>query len=86
MKFKRLAFGLLAVILSGAALAQTVLPPTITGTQDQAKDSIDFVGIQRINANTGLTATASGTITTAQTLTRGYSHFSTVASGNDAAK
>lgn len=84
--FKRIAFGLLALGISGAALAQTVLPPFIGGTQDFGKDSIDYIGIQRVAANTALTATAAGTITTSQVLNRGYSHFSTVASANDSAK
>jgi len=84
---KRLLISLAAVLcLSGAALAQGTLPPYITGTQDQGKDSIDFVGIQRISANTALTATPSGTITTAQLLTRGYSHFTVVATAGDAAR
>ena len=86
MNFKRLVFGLSALMISGAALAQTVYPPFITGTIDSSKDSIDFVGVQRINANTALTATASGTITTAQQLTRGYSHFATVTTAADAAR
>ena len=86
MKFKRIVFGLLALGLSSAALAQTVLPPYISGTKDESKDMIDYVGIQRINANTALTATASGNITTSQVLNRGYSHFTTVTSAGDAAK
>jgi hypothetical protein len=83
---KRIVFGLLALSLSGAALAQTTLPPFITGTQDQGKDSIDYIGIQRIAANTALTATASGSITTSQVLNKGYSHFTTVTSSGDAAR
>lgn len=84
---KRFLLSLVTVVLlSVPALAQSTLPPYITGTQDFGKDSIDYVGLSRIAANTGLTATASGTITTSQLLTRGYSHFSTVASAGDAAR
>ena len=50
---KRFLLSLVAVVLlSVPALAQGVLPPYITGTQDQGKDSIDFVGIQRLNQTT----------------------------------
>ena len=84
---KRLLLSFVAmVLLSIPALAQGTLPPYITGTQDFGKDSIDYIGIQRVAANTGLTATASGTITTSQVLNRGYSHFSTVTSAGDAAR
>jgi len=83
---KRLFIGLLGLLISSVAIVQTTLPPYISGTQDFGKDSIDFIGFQRINANTGLTATASGTITTSQVLNRGYSQFTTVTSSGDAAK
>lgn len=81
---KRLLLSIVAAIcLSGAVLAQTVLPPYITGTQDQGKDSIDFVGIQRINQTTGLTATASGTLANSAVLNRGMNLVSTVTTTND---
>lgn len=86
MNFKRLAYGLLALCLSGAAIAQTTLPPNITGTSEPNRNMIDHVGILRLARNTALTATAAGTITTSQTLTYGYNHFTTVASAGDAAK
>lgn len=72
-----------ALCLSGAVFAQQTLPPYITGTQDQAKDSIDFVGIQRINQTTGLTATASGTLANSLVLNRGMNIVSTVTTTND---
>lgn len=80
---KRLIFGLLALSLSGAALAQTVLPPTITGTDDSDKDSITHIGILRINQNTALTATAGGTLANSAVLNRGVNLVSTVTTTND---
>lgn len=81
---KRLLVSLAAVFcLSSAALAQGILPPYITGTNDPAKDSIDFVGIQRLNATTGLTATPSGTLANSLILNRGMNIVSTVTTTND---
>jgi hypothetical protein len=81
---KRLLLSLVAVVLlSVPALAQTTLPPYITGTQDFGKDSIDFIGIQRISAVNGLTATPAGTLANSAVLNRGMNIVSTVATTND---
>lgn len=81
---KRLLLSIVAVLcLSGAALAQTTLPPYITGTQDFGKDSIDFIGMQRISQATGLTATAGGTLANSAVLNRGMNIVSTVTTTND---
>jgi hypothetical protein len=81
---KRLLLSLAAVFcLSGAALAQTTLPPYITGTQEQGKDSIDFIGIQRISQVTGLVATPSGTLANSAVLNRGMNIVATVTTTND---
>lgn len=83
MKFKRILFGLLAAMVSGLALAQTVLPPTISGTNNQDQNSIDFVGILRVSRTDTLTATASGTLANSTVLGRGMNVVATVASTND---
>lgn len=60
MKLKRILLGALALAISGAALAQTVLPPFITGSSTEYRQSIFQVGMLRITRNEGLTALAGG--------------------------
>lgn len=84
MKFKRIVFGLLALVgISGAVLAQTTLPPTITGINEQNRQMIDHVGILRISRATGLTATPGGTLANSAVLGNGMNIVSTVATTND---
>lgn len=80
---KRIAFGVLALTLSGVALAQTTLPPFITGTNELNKTMVDHVGILRLARNEALTATASGTLANSVVLNRGLNRVTTVASTND---
>lgn len=81
---KRFLLSLVALmLLSGGAFAQTSLPPYITGTQDFGKDSIDFIGIQRISQATGLVATAGGTLANSLVLNRGMNIVATVTTTND---
>lgn len=83
MKIKRIAFGLLAAMISGVALAQTVLPPLITGTNDPSCRSIEHVGILRIGRIDTLTATASGTLANSAVLGIGMNVVATVTTTND---
>jgi len=81
---KRFLLSLFALVAwSSLSFAQTTLPPYITGTQDGGKDSIDFIGIQRISQATGLVATPSGTLANSAVLNRGMNIVATVASTND---
>lgn len=80
---KRFAFGLLALCLSGVALAQTVLPPTISGINDSSKNQIVQIGIERFTRNDGLVATASGTLANSAVLTAGMNVVATVTTTND---
>jgi hypothetical protein len=80
---KRIALGLLALTLSGAALAQTVMFPSLTGTQEISKDMIDHIGMLRIGRVDGLVATASGTLANSTVLGKGMNVVATVASTND---
>jgi hypothetical protein len=84
MKFKRIIFGLLALSLSGAAVAQTVLNPSLTGTQEISKDMIDHVGMIRLGRAESLTATASGTLASSTVLAKGMNIVTTVTTTNDA--
>lgn len=84
MNLKRLLFGLLALSLSGAAMAQTVLTPSLTGTQEISKDMIDHVGMLRLGRAENLTATASGTLATSTVLAKGMNIVTTVTTTNDA--
>lgn len=81
---KRLIAAIAAVAVTGAlALAASI---TITGTNTENRMSIFQMGIPRITRDESITATASGSISTAYQLTAGVSVITTVASGGDAVK
>ena len=83
MKLKRILFALVALGCSSWAIAQTTLPPNITGINDSAKNQILQVGIERFTRNDGLVATASGTLANSAVLTAGMNIVATVASSGD---
>lgn len=83
LRIKRIIFGLLAIAMSGYALAQSTLPPFITGTNDQFKNQIVHMGIARVGRIDTLTATASGTLANSAVLNAGMNIVSTVTSAND---
>lgn len=85
MKLKRILLGILALALSGAAIAQTTLPPFITGTEDQNRNSIFQVGILRLSRNTALTALAGGA-QAGTALNLGYNRFTVVVTAGDSAQ
>lgn len=85
MKLKRILLGLLALALSGAAVAQTTLPPFISGTSDENRNSIFQVGILRLTRNTALTALAGGA-QAGTALNLGYNRFTVVATAGDSAQ
>lgn len=85
MNLKRILFGLLALAISGAALAQTTLPPLISGTDDQNKNSIFQVGMLRLSRNTALTALAGGA-QAGTALNLGYNRFTVVVTAGDSAQ
>lgn len=60
MKMKRILLGLLALAISGAALAQTTLQPFLSGTNTEWRQSIFQVGMLRFTRNETLTALAGG--------------------------
>lgn len=81
---KRLIAALAAVAVTGAlALAASL---NITGTNNEFKNSIFQVGVLRISRDETITATPSGSITTAYQLTAGLSVVTTSASSGDAVK
>lgn len=81
---KRLFAGLFAVAITGAlALAASI---TITGHNTEWRNSTFQVGIPRISRDESITATASGSITTAYQLTAGVSYVTVVATAGDAVK
>lgn len=81
---KRLFAAALAVALTGALAVAASL--TITGTNTEWRNSIFQIGIPRISRDESITATASGSISTAYQLTAGISYVTTVASSGDAVK
>lgn len=82
-KFLFLSF---ALLFSSAVLAQTVLAPYITGTENRFRRSVFEVAMLRQPIlNNGLTALAGGA-QAGTALTLGYNRFTTVASGNDSAQ
>lgn len=85
MKLKRILLGLLALGLSGAALAQTMLPPYITGTDTANRQSIFEVGMLRITRNQALTALAGGA-QAGTALNLGYNRFTVVVTAGDSAQ
>jgi hypothetical protein len=85
MKMKRILLGLLAVMFSGLALAQTVLPPFITGSNLENARSIFEVGFLRIARNTAMTALAGGA-QAGTALNLGYNRFTVVATAADSAQ
>ena len=80
---KRIAFGLVAIAISGTALAQTVMFPSLTGTQEISKDMIDHVGMLRLGRVDGLVATAGGTLANSTVLGKGMNVVATVTTTND---
>lgn len=87
MKLKRiLLLGLAALAISGAALAQNVLPPFITGADTSYNRSIFSIGMLRLpNLNNALTALVGGA-QAGTALNLGYNRFTTVTSGSDSAQ
>ncbi len=83
MKLKRILFALVALGCSSWAIAQTTLPPNITGINDSAKNQILQVGIERFTRNDGLVASASGTLANSTVLTAGMNVVATVTTTND---
>jgi hypothetical protein len=83
MKLKRILLGCAAALISGFALAQTVLPPFITGINDLNKNSIFQMGIERFSRIDTLTATAGGTLANSAVLNAGMNIVSTVTTTND---
>lgn len=79
MKLKRTILLGFALLASSVALAQTVLPPFISGTDTKFNRSIFEVGVLRIARNTALTATAGGTLANSQVLNLGLNRFTVVA-------
>lgn len=85
LKLKRILFGLLAVTISGVALAQSVLPPFISGRDDSGKNQIVEVGMLAMSRNTALTALAGGA-QAGTALNIGYNRFTVVATAGDSAQ
>jgi hypothetical protein len=86
MKLKRILLGLAALLISGAVLAQTVLPPFITGTNSEHRREIFEIGMLRVPIlNNALTALVGGA-QAGTALNLGYNRFTTVTSGNDSAQ
>jgi len=85
MNLKRAFLAILAVTLSGVALAQTIVPPYINGKDDSGKNQIVEVGMLALNRNTALTALAGGA-QAGTALTLGYNRFTVVATAADSAQ
>lgn len=86
MKLKRILFAILALSVSAAALAQTVLPPFLTGTNSEHRREIFEIGMLRLPiANNALTALVGGA-QAGTALSLGYNRFTVVTSGNDSAQ
>lgn len=79
---KRFLAGMLAVLMTGVL----AYGASITGTDSEHRFQIFWMGIPRITRDESITATASGTITTAYQITAGLNYVTTVASGGDAVK
>lgn len=82
MKLKRVLFGLLALAFSGAAVAQTVLLPYISGTNTEYRQSIFQVGMLRMTRNETLTALAGGA-QAGTALSLGLNRITVVATAGD---
>lgn len=82
MRLKRIFFGFLLALVGGVAIAQTVLPPFISGTESTWQRSIFHIGFLRLTRNETLTALAGGA-QAGTALNLGYNRITTVASGND---
>lgn len=85
MKLKRILLGLLALAISGVAIAQTQLPPYITGTDTANRQSIFEVGMLRFTRNIALTALAGGA-QAGTALNLGYNRFTGVVTAGDSAQ
>jgi hypothetical protein len=83
MKLKRLVLLAAALLFSGLAIAQTTLPPFITGIDELDRSQIDHIGIVRLARNETLTATAGGTLANSAVLNRGMNIATTVVTTND---
>lgn len=85
MKLKRILLGLAALAISSVALAQTVLPPFLSGSETSYGRSIFEVGMLRVARNTALTALAGGA-QAGTALNLGYNRFTVVATAGDSAQ
>ena len=83
LPIKRVLLGLLAAVIFGPALAQTVLPPNIAGINDVNKNAIFQMGIERFTRMDTLTATAGGTLANSAVLAAGMNIVSVVTTTND---
>ncbi len=73
-------------LIAGAAIAQQVLPPMITGTDNSKRQQIVEVGFLKLNdGNVALTALAGGAAA-GTTLNVGLNRFTTVATAGDSAQ
>ncbi len=79
-----LSFFAIGLVISGAALAQT-LPPFITGTNTEMNRSVFEMGFPRIARNQTLTAFAGGGQASGTALNLGMNRFTTVATIGDSA-
>lgn len=86
MKLKHILLGFAAMVLSGVALAQTTLPPYLTGINTENRRMIFEVGMLRhAGLNTALTALAGGA-QAGTALNLGYNRFTVVATAGDSAQ
>lgn len=85
MKLKRIILGLSIAMLSGVALAQTILPPNLRGTWSERQADIAYIGMLRLGLNGTLTALAGGAQVGAAPLNLGMNRFTTVVTGGDSA-
>lgn len=85
LRNKRILFATLALLASGAAIAQQALPPFLNGIDTQHTRQILEAGMFAVDRNTALTATAGGTQATSILLSRGINEFTTVATAADSA-
>lgn len=84
--FKRIAFGLVALTVSAAVLAQVASAVTITGTQSTQQNMLDKIGYLQLSVENAITATAGGGQANAYQLTNAYNRVTVVATGGDSVK
>lgn len=86
MNIKRILLGLAVVMVSGIALAQTTLPPFLSGTSSEHRREVFEVGMLRLPvANNALTALAGGA-QVGTPLNLGFNRFTTVVTAGDSAQ